>query len=166
MPGDVLQRLGAEIVRTLEEADFTVCWKKTGSEASHEDPEGYRLIVLDLMLPGAHGFDLLKRWRQSSDIPVIILTARTDTHDKLRGFELGGDDYMTKPFWPEELVARAMARLRRPVMRRADAWLEVGPVRLDPDARQVFAADAEVELTRVEFDLLAMLANPRLRHPR
>lgn len=161
-PEDILvveddHKLGAEIERTLSEAGWRVRWERTGSSAMWLEPDDYALIVLDLMLPGQHGFDLLKRWRQSSDTPVIILTARKDTTDKIRGFELGGDDYMTKPFWPEELVARVGARLRRPVMRR-EAGIVVGPIELDDQARTARVLERELDLTRVEFDVLAALA--------
>ena len=110
--------LGDELYESLDDEGFEVTWIKDGTEAYREPVEEYDLVVLDLMLPGKHGFDVLKKYRTESDVPVIILTARRETHDKLRGFELGGDDFMTKPFLPEELLVRSHARLRRPVMRR------------------------------------------------
>lgn len=149
--------LGDELFETLDEEGFEVTWIKDGAEAYGEQPEDYDLVVLDLMLPGKHGFDILKRFRQESDVPVIILTARKQTHDKLRGFELGGDDFLTKPFWPEELLARIAARLRRPVIKRS-ADREVGPLAIDFAARTVTVEGASVELTAVEFDVLAALA--------
>ncbi len=109
------------------------------------------------MLPGAHGFDVLKALRASSEVPVLVLSARVDTHDKVRALALGADDYMTKPFWPDELMERVRARLRRPVLSRGGA-LEAGPLRIDPATREVSADGRAVELTRVEFDLLAALA--------
>lgn len=151
------EKLGREVVSTLEEADFEVTWKKTGRDARWVEPDDFALVVLDLMLPGKHGFDLLKEWRETSDVPVVILTARKETHDKVRGFKLGGDDYLTKPFWPEELVARVEARLRRPTIQR-DVDREVGPISVDFDERRVVVGGEPVELTRVEFDLLAALA--------
>lgn len=151
------EKLGREVVSTLQEADFEVTWKKTGRDARWVEPDDFALIVLDLMLPGKHGFDLLKQWRESSDVPVVILTARKDTHDKVRGFKLGGDDYLTKPFWPEELVARVEARLRRPTIQR-DADRTVGPLSIDFDGRHASVDGESLELTRVEFDLLAALA--------
>ncbi len=149
--------LGDEIFESLIEEGFEATWIKDGSEAYFESPDDYDLVVLDLMLPGKHGFDILKRFRGESDVPVIILTARTETHDKLRGFELGGDDFLTKPFWPEELLARIRARLRRPVMKRG-ADREVGPLSIDFEARTVQVDDEPVDLTAVEFDVLAALA--------
>ncbi|MGM0554869.1 MAG: response regulator transcription factor [Myxococcota bacterium] len=151
------EKLGQEVVSTLGEADFDVTWKKSGRDARWVEPDEYALVVLDLMLPGKHGFDLLKDWRETSDVPVIILTARKDTHDKIRGFKLGGDDYLTKPFWPEELVARIEARLRRPTIKR-DADRTVGPISVDFDSRHVSVDGEAIELTKVEFDLVAALA--------
>lgn len=150
-------RLGAEIRDLLREEGFTVTWLTDGERAMREDPDAYRLVVLDLMLPNRHGFDILKHYRDSSDVPVIILTARTDTHDKVRGFKLGGDDYLTKPFWPEELVARVQARLRRPSIEKG-ADRTFGPLTIDFEQRLVEVEGAPVELTRVEFDILAALA--------
>lgn len=151
-------KLGQEIHDLLCEKDFVVTWYQSGSKAQWADIESFSLVILDLMLPGAHGFDLLKAYRKQSGIPIIILTARQDSFDKVRGFELGGDDYMTKPFWPEELVARVMARLRRPTLSLSESTLSVGPLSLNTDTRLVTLADAPVELTRVEFDILHELA--------
>lgn len=150
-------RLGAQIRDSLADNGFDVTWIQDGAKAIREDPDAYRLVVLDLMLPNKHGFDVLKTFRESSDVPVIILTARTDTHDKVRGFKLGGDDYLTKPFWPEELIARVRARLRRPTIEK-DADRTIGPLTIDFDARTVTNDSASVDLTRVEFDILAALA--------
>lgn len=150
-------KLGAEIRDSLTDAGYEVKWVTDGSEAEWLDPEAYGLVILDLMLPGRHGFDVLKRYREQSDVPVLILTARTETADKVRGFELGGDDYLTKPFWPAELLARVKARLRRPVMKRGDA-VEVGAIAIDEESRIAWVNGDELELTRVEFDLLATLA--------
>lgn len=108
------------------------------------------------MLPGAHGFDVLKRLRGESEVPVLVLSARNDTQDKVRALELGADDYVTKPFWPEELLARVRAHLRRPAL--STAVVELGELKVDLRASRVRVADQEVELTRVEFDLLAALA--------
>ncbi|MEM1348539.1 MAG: response regulator transcription factor [Myxococcota bacterium] len=151
------ERLGAEVHASLTGAGYDVEWMTSGTDALWVEPESYRLIILDLMLPGQHGFDLLKQYRERSDVPVIILTARKDTFDKVRGFELGGDDYVTKPFWPEELLARVSARLRRPVMRRA-AGIAIGPLEIDTEARELRLDGEFVELTKVEFDVLAQLA--------
>jgi two-component system response regulator MtrA len=109
------------------------------------------------MLPGTYGLDLLKLYRERSDVPVLILSARNETADKVRGLELGADDYLTKPFWPKELVARVNARLRRPMLTRGDA-LVIGPIRIDTGARTVELNGARLDLTPAEHDILATLA--------
>jgi two-component system response regulator MtrA len=151
------EKLGRQIVDNLAEAGFEATWAKTGTEALGIDPEPFSLLVLDLMLPGAHGLDVLKHLRRGSDVPVLVLSARNDTADKVRALELGADDYVTKPFWPEELVARVQARLRRPTLQRA-GLIEAGDLVVDLVSRRVHVAGDSVELTKVEFDLLAALA--------
>jgi two-component system response regulator MtrA len=117
------------------------------------------LVILDLMLPGAHGFDVLKALRSDHHhVPVLVLSARHEAADKVRGLELGADDYLTKPFWPEELLARVRARLRRPALAASGHTVEVAALRIDFDARLVTVEGATVDLTRVEFDLVAALA--------
>ncbi len=110
------------------------------------------------MLPGTYGMDLLKIFRQQGDTPVLVLSARQDTSDKVRALKLGADDYLTKPFWPEELVARVRARLRRPELRREDGRQKVGAIVLDGDARTVEVGDEAIELTKAELDVLLALA--------
>ena len=121
------------------------------------------IMVLDLALPKRDGFSVLEELRRTSDLPVIVLTARGLEHDKIRGLELGADDYMTKPFSPRELLARIETVLRR-TTRTADARrgvIESGPLRIDTGGRRVFLSGEEVRLTRTEFDLLAELAAHR-----
>ena len=151
------EKLGRQIVDNLSEAGFEATWAKTGTEALGINPEPFSLLVLDLMLPGAHGLDVLKHLRRGSDVPVLVLSARNDTADKVRALELGADDYVTKPFWPEELVARVQARLRRPTLQRA-GLIEAGDLAIDLVSRRVHVAGDSIELTKVEFDLLAALA--------
>ena len=115
--------LGHQIVGHLVRAGFQPTWIADGDEALLEDPEPYAMVILDLMLPGAYGLDVLKHYRQTSDVPVMVLSARNETRDKVRALELGGDDFVSKPFWPEELVARVRARLRRPTLRRDGSTL-------------------------------------------
>ncbi len=146
--------LGKQIMGSLEKAGLAVQWIRDGDEARAVSIEGVRLIVLDLMLPGTYGLDLLKRWRRTSDVPVLVLTARNDTADKVRALELGADDYVTKPFWPEELLARVQARLRRPAMQRGDV-LVAGTMRVDLASQSVTVEGRPVELTRAELE------NPR-----
>ena len=114
------------------------------------------LIILDVMLPGQDGFEVCREIRRTpklARIPVIFLTARSDEVDRVLGLELGGDDYMTKPFSPRELVARIKAHLRRTEV-EPDAVLTLGPFRLDRAARRVWQAERELELTPTEFKLL------------
>jgi DNA-binding response OmpR family regulator len=150
-------KLGAQVVGYLEEAGFSVTWIQDGDRARAVDPSQYALIVLDLMLPGAYGMDLLKRWRETSGVPVLILSARDHTADKVRGLELGADDYLTKPFWPGELMARVQARLRRPVLGRTQV-VRSGPLAVDLAARRVEVDGAPVGLTPAELGILMVLA--------
>ncbi len=162
MPGSVLiieddRELGAQLVKHLERAGLQSRWLTDGRPLGASDLANVDLVLLDLMLPSAHGFDVLKGLRAFSDVPVLILTARNDTAEKVRGLKLGADDYMTKPFWPEELVERVRARLRRPVLAR-DGTLQVGDVRIAKDRREVTVAGEPVALTKVELDILVALA--------
>ncbi len=149
--------LGAQIVGHLRAAGFDPTWLKDGDAAMATAPEPFALWILDLMLPGAYGLDVLKRVRTRSDVPVLVLSARNDTTDKVRALKLGADDFVTKPFWPEELIERVKARLRRPSMER-DGTVVAGDLVVDLAARRATVAGAEVELTKVEFDLLGALA--------
>jgi DNA-binding response OmpR family regulator len=149
--------LGRQVVGHLRGAGFDATWLRDGDEAIVHDFAPYALVILDLMLPGADGLDVLKRLRERSDAPVLILSALKTLPDKVRALQLGADDYMTKPFWPEEFVARVKARLRRPDLRRGGR-LRVGDAVVDLAARRVEAGGRAVELTRAEFDLLAALA--------
>jgi DNA-binding response OmpR family regulator len=122
------------------------------------------LILLDVMLPDADGFDLCRRVRQSPVLgrtPVLFLTARSDEVDRVLGLEIGGDDYMTKPFSPRELTARVKAHLRREDMGAETTVMESGPFRLDRHGRRVFVEGRELSLTSTEFNLLEFF----LTHP-
>lgn len=125
------------------------------------------LIVLDVMLPGMDGIELLSRLRRESDVYVILLTARTEETDKLVGLSVGADDYVTKPFSPRELTARVKAALRRmktgPGSGADGGVLSFRSLRIDIDARQVTVDERPVELTAIEFDLLRTLAENRGR---
>ena len=115
------------------------------------------LIVLDVMLPEVDGFDLCRDIRRSAVLgrtPVLFLTARSDEVDRVLGLEIGGDDYMTKPFSPRELVARVKAHLRRGEMAQDTGVVESGPFRLDRTARRLFLNERELGLTSTEFKLL------------
>jgi DNA-binding response OmpR family regulator len=126
------------------------------------------LIVLDVMLPGLDGYEVLQAVRRSSDVYVLMLTARAEEFDRVMGLTLGADDYLTKPFSPRELVARVKAILRRGrdatggrATNATEPALVFGGLRLDPAARRVWKEDQEIDLTPIEFDLLHTLA----RHP-
>ncbi|NOJ93132.1 response regulator transcription factor [Corallococcus coralloides] len=150
--------LGSQIVGHLRGAGFEPVWWREGRLLVSGDLPDVSLVVLDLMLPGTYGLDMLKALRTFSEVPVLILSARNDTLDKVRALKLGADDYMTKPFWPEELVERVRARLRRPTLQKEQAVVEVGALRIDLQGRTVLVQGRPVELTRVEFGLLAALA--------
>ena len=127
--------------------------------AASEAPD---LIVLDLMMPGLSGWDVCRALRERGlDIPIIMLTARGQESDQVRGLELGADDYVTKPFSLRELLARIRAVLRRPGPRRATESFAFGDARLHPRSRQAFKAGREVVLTRKEFELLRYM----VEHP-
>ncbi|HEY5163491.1 MAG TPA: response regulator transcription factor [Terriglobales bacterium] len=137
-------------------------------EAVHDGNEGLKrsltgehvLVVLDIMLPGMNGLDVLRNLRKQSRIPVLILTARGDDVDRIVGLEIGADDYLPKPFNPRELMARVRAILRRShgdTQSAAGEKVTVGDVELDPASRVVRRAGDPVELTSVEFALLEAL---------
>ncbi len=125
------------------------------------------LVVLDVMLPGMDGIELLSRLRRESDVYVILLTARTEETDKIVGLTVGADDYVTKPFSPRELTARVKAALRRvqtgAAARSETSVLAFRHVRIDSGARLVTLDDNPVDLTALEFDLLRALAENRGR---
>ena len=137
-------------------------------EAKHDGPSGVdhclatdpELVILDVMLPGLGGFTVLNRIRESSKVPVIMLTARGEEVDRIVGLEMGADDYLPKPFNPRELVARIRAILRRTTEDEESngaSLLEVGDLEMDLGAHEVRCAKAEVELTGAEFMILEVL---------
>ena len=121
----------------------------------------YALVLLDIMLPELSGLEVLRRLRRASQVPVIILTARDQVMDKVTGLDMGADDYITKPFEIEELLARIRTALRRRSAARPDAALRSGALTLDPDRREVRFNETPVELTLREFDLLRALMENR-----
>lgn len=122
------------------------------------------LVILDVMLPGVDGFSLLSSLRREADIPVIMLTARTEEADRILGLELGADDYVVKPFSARELAARVRAVLKRSSgeQRGAESLVGVGDFRIDPLTREAWVSGSPIALKPKEFDLLLFLAN----HPR
>jgi DNA-binding response OmpR family regulator len=143
--------------------------------AVHTGPEGveraaaepWHAVILDYMLPGLDGFEVLKRIRHSSEVPVLMLTARGDEADRIVGLELGADDYLPKTFSTRELLARLRAVTRRPARARPadrdDREIVVGPLRLQPAARTAVLGDRPLVLTPVEYDMLLSLARAKGR---
>jgi DNA-binding response OmpR family regulator len=149
----------------LKNAGYTVRTASTGSEAlSQVAAQMPGLIVLDLMLPDIDGIEVCKRIRQTSDVPILMLTARDEDVDKIIGLEVGADDYLTKPFNPRELVARVKSILRRATPDRRERESEViehGDLRIDAGRREVTVGDQEIQLAPKEFDLLWELLDHR-----
>lgn len=156
------KKLRDMIALHLEQEGYKVVPAADGAEALHYWREiKPDLLVLDLMLPGLSGWEVLKKIRQKHDTPVIILTARADEIDKLLGLELGADDYMTKPFSPRELSARIKAVLRRSRPQEQSTLVSYHDLRLDPERMEAFIGDTLMQLTASEFKILVLLAgNP------
>lgn len=151
----------------LELAGFQVEMVHDGKKGLEEALNGdYQLIILDLMLPVLDGFEICKQVREEKDIPILMVSAKKEDIDKIRGLGLGADDYMTKPFSPSELVARVkahLARYDRLVKNhvRENEIVEIRGMKIDKTARRVYVNEEEKILTTKEFDLLSFLAeNP------
>jgi DNA-binding response OmpR family regulator len=159
------RRILESLSLALDEEGYDVVGVETGEEALRRfAATPFELVLLDLMLPGMGGFDVCRALRRMSDVPIVMLTARADTHDVVAGLECGADDYVTKPFEVKELAARMRALLRR--VRSTDSLLDhivVGTLEIVPDAGTVRRAGVEVDLTRTEFRLLCELAEHRGR---
>ena len=151
------------LVRTYLERDgYRVLWVRSGEEALAElERHSLSLVVLDVGLPGIDGFDVCRRVRERSEVPVIMLTARDEEVDRVLGLELGADDYVPKPFSPRELVARVKAVLRRTQPKPPADVLTLGEVELKRGAREATASGTALDLTMKEFDLLACF----MEHP-
>lgn len=147
----------------LEKEGFSIEVARDGStavqKASLLNPS---LIVLDVMLPELDGWEVCRRIRQHSDVPILMLTARSDETDKIVGLSIGADDYLTKPFSPRELVARVKALLRRSTMRLAEKrteWISVHELTLDLKAMTVTKRGESIHLTAIEYQLLKIMAS-------
>jgi len=162
--------IAALVAYHLTREGYRVSTATSGAEAletaAHERPD---LIVLDLMLPQMSGYEVLGEIRRKQgleDVPVILLTARREESDRIKGLELGADDYLTKPFSPQELVLRVGAVLRRvraPAVAGTGKHLRVGPVEVDLDAKRVAVDGEEIVLTPTEYRLLTVLMERRGR---
>ncbi len=152
----------------LELSDFTVEIASDGIEGEKKAlSEDYDLIVLDLMLPGKDGFEVCRSIRDKKNVPILMVSAKKDDIDKIRGLGLGADDYMTKPFSPSELVARVKAHLARyerlvnTNTKPENKIIEIRGLKIDKTARRVWVDGEEKQFTTKEFDLLTFLAeNP------
>lgn len=152
----------------LELSDFEVEIANNGTLGEKMALEGdYNLVVLDLMLPGKDGFEVCKSIREKKDTPILMVSAKKDDIDKIRGLGLGADDYMTKPFSPSELVARVKAHLSRyerlvkANVKPDNKMIEIRGLKIDKTARRVWVDGEEKQFTTKEFDLLTFLAeNP------
>lgn len=157
----------ADLIRAyLRREGFEAVWVSSGEQALVELPRRpVSLVVLDIGLPGMDGFEVCRRLRARTAVPILMLSARDDEIDRVSGLEAGADDYVVKPFSPRELVARVKAILRRSAGGGGHAALggvlRVGEVTLDRDARKATAGERQLDLTAREFELLAAL----LSHP-
>lgn len=156
-------RVREVVVAYLEREGFKVLEAADADTAQrYLDGPAPDLVILDIMFPGASGLDLLHEIRRTSDMPVILLTARAEEADRVLGLELGADDYVVKPFSPRELVARVRTVLRRVNPSLPTSTIDFDGLSIDIGSRQVAVGGSEVDLTAKEFDLLAYMAsNPR-----
>ncbi|MEN4040966.1 MAG: response regulator transcription factor [Anaerolineaceae bacterium] len=158
--------VGEVVSLYLRRAGFVVSVVRDGKQALEMISETLpTLVVLDLMLPGIDGWEITRWLRARGDVPIIMLTARRDEIDRIAGLELGADDYVVKPFSPQELVSRVRAVLRRSASKtdaQAEQAITFSDLRIDPVTRYITVREEEVTLTAKEFDLLYLLA----RHPR
>jgi DNA-binding response OmpR family regulator len=159
--------IAASLISGLATSGMTVRRVSNGADAvAAEIPD---VVLLDIGLPDFDGFEVCRRIRQKSQVPIIMLTARDEEIDRVFGLEIGADDYVTKPFGLRELIARirAVSRRRTAVDLPASEVLEIGNLKLDLSTRRVYMSGKEVELTTKEFDLLAYLAeHPGIVHRR
>ncbi|MEY2837948.1 MAG: phosphate regulon transcriptional regulatory protein PhoB [Pseudomonadota bacterium] len=159
------------IALNLRHAGFDVVVAPDGDAAQQEvDKVLPDLVLLDWMLPGTSGLALAKRWRgqqRTKDLPVIMLTARAEETDKVAGLDAGADDYLTKPFSTQELMARVRAVLRRKAPQALDSAVEIANLRLDPATRRVSCLEQDVKIGPTEFKLLHFfMTHPERVHSR
>lgn len=154
------ERIRQSVKLALEDEGWEVIEATNGEDAIvsfHRAPAD--VVLIDIMLPGIDGFELCRNIRRSSDVPIVMVTARVDTHDVVAGLEAGADDYLTKPFAPKELSARIRALLRRArPSSPGHSRLVFGDLEIIPDEGKVMLGDKELALTKTEFRLLCELA--------
>lgn len=154
------ERLADLLGEYFERFDFTLSHASHPKDGLARQSEGnFDLVILDIMLPDMDGFEVLRELRKSSDIPVLMLTARGDVMDRVVGLELGADDYLPKPFEPRELVARIQNILKRSHKPKGEALLSWPTLQIDIDRLQVRRNEEFIELTTKEFQLLSLLAS-------
>jgi len=155
------ERIRTAVRLALEDEGWEVEEADTGEEALQAfTRQPSDVVLIDIMLPGIDGFDVCRSIRRVSDVPIVMVTARADTHDVVAGLEAGADDYLTKPFAPKELSARIRALLRRArTVDLAPTHLRFGDLEIIPDEGIVLRDDTEVHLTKTEFRLLVELAS-------
>jgi DNA-binding response OmpR family regulator len=155
------ERIRASVKLALEDEGWMVDEAASGEEAiTLFGKHPADVVLIDIMLPGIDGFELCRTIRKSSNVPIVMVTARADTHDVVAGLEAGADDYLTKPFAPKELAARIRALLRRVrPSQPGHPKLIFGNLEIIPDEGKVLLDNHEVELTKTEFRLLCELAN-------
>lgn len=155
-------KIRAMLERSLTYAGYIVLSAKTGLEGWElVQKEKPHLVILDIMLPGMDGYEVCQYLKNSADTPVLMLTAKDEVKDRVKGLDCGADDYLMKPFALEELLARVRALLRR--FRQKEAiFLEYADLRIEPDTYRVWRGEREITLSAREFDLLRLL----VKHPR
>lgn len=157
-------RLRQLIAKYFKQEGYTVIEAENGMDALEKLSEHpIDLVVLDVMMPMLDGFGVLRTLRKNSKIPVIMLTARGEEEDKLRGFDLGVDDYLTKPFSTRELVARVKALLKRSGKTEIDDEVDYGDLKILPISRQVKLGEEEIKLSPKEYDLLMYFSDQKNR---
>ena len=153
------RELGAMVTDFLAIDQLAVTVRNTGEEGIEAfKAGGFDLVILDIMMPGISGLEVLKKIRQNSNVPVVMLTARGDDVDRIIGLEFGADDYLPKPFNPRELVARIKAILRRAQPQSEEQQvLELGEIKLDTRTHRAAVSDKELKLTGTEYEILKCL---------
>ena len=154
------------IKKLLELQHYSVVIAQNGMEALEKIDESFSLVIMDIMMPKMDGYTACREIKKIKDIPFIMLSARGEEYDKLIGFDLGIDDYVTKPFGSEELVARVRSALRTVLYQAHDSELptgkfQTGDLLIDYEARRVFIGDEEIKLTQTEYNIVDLLS----RHP-